>query len=110
MDTHALRNPASRDDLANDAQALADLLQGMTAKLPPAGAAKAPARTAALWVYRDYEGRWCVRQEGGGFESAFAGRDRALACARAAGRATGSYRLFLQLSDGRVIEESFNLD
>lgn len=64
---------------------------------------------AVLWVFRDYRGRWCVRMEGGVVEAEFLNRNEALTFARVAGRADGSYRLFLELNDGRVTQEFFNL-
>jgi hypothetical protein len=64
---------------------------------------------AVLWVYRDYDGHWRVRQEGSEIEATFDRREDALGFARAAGQAWGSYRLFIQLRDGRVTEELFNL-
>jgi len=99
------RPPA--DDIADDAQQLAQVLQRVLATPPQPREAARP-RLAVLWVYRDYDGRWCVREEGGSFAAAFSNRERAAACARAAGRAAGSYRLFLQLNAGRVTEELFN--
>lgn len=104
------RQPAPpADDIAGEAEEVSNAVQRLLTAVPPAAqAAPAPRTTAVLWVYRDYDNRWCVRQEGGSFEAAFAGRDKAVACARAAGHATGSYRLFLLLKDGRVIEEHFN--
>lgn len=97
------------EDIAGDAQALSNVVQQLLAIVPAAPQTTPEHRPrAVLWVYRDYDGRWCVRQEGGRFEAAFTGRDKAVACARAAGHATGSYRLFLMLKDGRVIEEHFN--
>jgi hypothetical protein len=62
-----------------------------------------------LWVYRDYGRNWCVRKEGGALAAAFSSRKKALAVARTVGEAWGSYHLFLQLDDGRVTEEFFNL-
>ena len=62
---------------------------------------------AVLWVYRDYEERWCVRKEGGDVERAFANRLTALEFARTLGMAAGSYRIFIELKDGRVVEEHF---
>jgi hypothetical protein len=72
----------------------------------------APARAdgpIVLWVFRDYENRWCVRQEGGASEAAFLSRDKAVAYARQTGLAWGSYRLFIELRDGRVAQELLNL-
>src|SRR6185503_14485552 len=102
--------PASpAEDLAGDAPALSNAVRRLLTVVPPAAQAAPDLRpVAVLWVYRDYDNRWCVRQEGGKFEAAFTGRDKAVACARAAGHAAGSYRLFLQLKDGRVTEEHFN--
>jgi len=103
------RPASSAADVADDAQEVSNVVQRLLTAVPPAVRA-APERrpAAALWVYRDYDNRWCVREEGGKFEAVFAGRDKAVACARAAGHAAGAYRLFLLLKDGRVIEEHFN--
>jgi hypothetical protein len=65
--------------------------------------------TIVLWVYRDYGRNWCIRKEGGELAAAFSSRTKALAVARALGEAWGSYHLFLQLDDGRLTEEFFNL-
>jgi hypothetical protein len=67
-----------------------------------------PEPTMVLWVFRDLEDHWCVRQEGGRTEM-FASRDKAAEFARLTGRVWGSYRLFLGLRDGRVAQELFNL-
>ena len=64
---------------------------------------------AALWMFRDDDGRWCVRTDDGDIETSFLGRDQALAFARATGRALGDhYWLFLQRKDGRFARERFN--
>ncbi len=65
-----------------------------------------PAR-AVIWVYRDYDDRWCVRREGSDEEASCVSRLRAVEFARTLGMAAGSYRIFLELRDGRVIEEHF---
>jgi hypothetical protein len=67
------------------------------------------ANTVVLWVFRNYEGRWCARKEGSRVEHVFASREEAVATARATGRASGSYRLFFELKDGRMVQEAFNL-
>jgi hypothetical protein len=110
MDTRRAAKPIpSSVDVANDAEELSTVVQRLLTVVPSAPqAAKTPRRTAVLWVYYAYDGRWCVREEGGKLEAAFTSRDKAAACARAAGHAAGTYRLFLQLKDGRVIEEFFN--
>ena len=102
-------NKPAAGEVANDALELSKAVQTLLTVVPaqPQAAAE-PRRSAVLWVYRGYDGTWCVREEGGKFEAAFASHERAAACARAAGRAAGSYHLFLQLKDGRVIEERFN--
>lgn len=61
-----------------------------------------------LWVFRNYDDRWCVHLEGGG-ATAYGRRDEAIELARLCGRAWGSYRLYLQLKDGRVTQELYNL-
>jgi hypothetical protein len=64
--------------------------------------------TLVLWVFRDVHDRWWVREEAGGMES-FADRDSALDFARSTGRVWGSYRIFIELTDGRVMQEVLNL-
>jgi hypothetical protein len=64
--------------------------------------------TIVMWVFRDYDARWCVRREGGKSVNTFARRDDALAHARRLGLEHGSYRMFFQLKDGRITEELFN--
>jgi hypothetical protein len=107
--TLALKHQPAANDVAGEAQELSNVVQRLLTAVAP-GPQPTPQHRplAVLWVYRDYENRWCVRQEGGRFEAAFPGRDKAVACARAAGHAAGSYQLFLLLKDGRVIEEHFN--
>jgi predicted ABC-class ATPase len=83
-----------------------DVIHAMLADLPPL---QQEADTIVLWVFRDYEDRWCARKEGSKVEHAFASREEAAAAARATGRAWGSYRLFLELKDGRMLQEAFNL-
>lgn len=65
--------------------------------------------TAVLWVFRDYEDRWCVRREGANGVKSYSCRSDARDAARLYGRAWGSYRIFLQLKDGRMAQELFNL-
>ncbi len=65
--------------------------------------------TIVFWVYRDCEGVWWVRKEGGEITSRFAGRKDALAFARTLGERWGSYHIFFVLDDGRTAEEMFNL-
>ena len=106
---HKSQPTSPAEDIAGEAQELSNVVRRLLTVAPPAAQTIPEHRPmAVLWVYRDYDSRWCVRQEGGKFEAAFAGRDKAVACARAAGHAAGSYRLFLLLKDGRVIEEHFN--
>ena len=105
----ALKTKPNDEDIAGEAEALSKAVRRLLAVVPPAPqAADAHRPAVVLWVYRDSDNRWCVRQEGGKFEAVFTGRDKAAACARAAGHAAGSYRLYLTLKDGRVIEEHFN--
>jgi hypothetical protein len=66
-------------------------------------AAGAPAMT--FWVYRDYDGRWCLRQEGGMVEGVFASRADALKYARDEGEQAGAYRVFWEKADGRFVSE-----
>jgi hypothetical protein len=106
----ALERRAVQTDVAGEAEEVSNAVQKLLTVVPAASRqAGESRRTAVLWVYRDYDDRWCVREEGGKFEAAFGSREKAAACARAAGHAAGSYRLFLQLKDGRVTEENFNL-
>ena len=94
--THQIAAPLSGDaDLTGPGQSAADLIG-------------ASAQPVTLWVFRDLEDRWCVRQEGGRTET-FTSRDKAVAFARLTGSVWGSYRLFLELKDGRVAQELFNL-
>ena len=65
--------------------------------------------TLVLWVFRDYEDRWCVRIEGEDGVREYPTRADAAAAARLYGSTWGSYRLYLQLKDGRVTTEMFNL-
>jgi hypothetical protein len=66
-----------------------------------------PANERVLWVFRDQQDLWCVRQEGGRTET-FAARDMALAFARTAGEVAGPHRLFLEGADGRFSQEVFD--
>lgn len=111
MENHpALKRRPVPADVAGEAEEVSNVVQKLLNVVPAAPRqAEEARRTAVLWVYRDYGDRWCVREEGGKFEAAFGSREKAAACARAAGHAAGSYRLFLQLKDGRVTEEHFNL-
>ena len=63
------------------------------------------ASAATFWVYRDYDGRWCLRQEGGMVEGIFASRADALKFARDEGERTGAYRVFWEKADGRFVSE-----
>jgi hypothetical protein len=65
--------------------------------------------TTVVWVFRDQEDNWCVREEGGRIES-FATRDDAVAFARAAGHVGGAYRLFVEGADGRFAQECVDPD
>jgi hypothetical protein len=60
-------------------------------------------------AFRNYDDHWCVRCEGDDGMTGYDGRDKAIEAARLYGRACGSYRLYLQLTDGRVTQELFNL-
>lgn len=75
----------------------------------PAAAASHPAQaTHVLWVFRDMGGDWCLREEGGA-TAHFATRDGAVGQARHLGRAWGSYTLYLELKDGRFVQEMMNI-
>lgn len=67
-----------------------------------------PESLTVLWVFRDVQGNWCAREEGGATTS-FATRETAIEFAQRLGRAWGAYRLFLELKDGRFIQELMNL-
>jgi hypothetical protein len=60
--------------------------------------------TTVVWVFRDQDDHWCVREEGGRIES-FATRERAIGFARMAGHVGGAYRLFVEGADGRFVQE-----
>jgi hypothetical protein len=62
-----------------------------------------------VWVFRDQDDHWCVREEGGRIES-FATRDLAVAFARTAGHVGGAYRLFVEGTDGRFAQECVDPD
>lgn len=61
-----------------------------------------------LWVYQDIEGYWCLHREGDHNDLAYPSRRDALMAARLAGEETGSYRLHLQVDDGRFLLELLN--
>jgi hypothetical protein len=67
--------------------------------------AVAVASPAVFWVYRDYDGAWCVRREGDGEDHQFP--DRAAACdfVHVVAARHSAYRLFIARSDGRFSEE-----
>jgi hypothetical protein len=62
-----------------------------------------------MWVFRNYQDNWCVRQEGGAIEASFAGRKDAIHFARSTAHSWGAYRLFIQLPDGRIARELCNI-
>ena len=64
---------------------------------------------SVIWVFRDEEDRWCVREEGGRSES-FPTRERAIVFARTAGHVGGAYRLFIEGADGRFAQEIVDPD
>lgn len=65
--------------------------------------------TPVLYVQRDETGRWVVRCEGEPHLRRFADRKGAARFAREAGQAAGAYRLFLELTDGRLLCEMLNV-
>ena len=67
------------------------------------------ASDTVLWVFRDRQDLWCVRQEGGRTET-FIGRDIAVAFVRMAGEVLGPHRLFLEGADGRFTQEFVDPD
>jgi hypothetical protein len=66
------------------------------------------AKPSEYWLYTDAEGDWRVRRKGDPEERRFASREQALAFARLAVVRCASYSLYLQSSDGRMTQESFN--
>lgn len=68
-----------------------------------------PANDSVVWVFRDQDDLWCVRQEGGRTET-FAARDKAVAYARTVGEVAGPHRLFLEGDDGRFTQEFIDPD
>ena len=65
------------------------------------------AARAVLRVYRGDGNRWYVQREGHPAEGAFVSRTAAIEFARLIGMGAGSYRAFLETSDGDVVEERF---
>lgn len=65
--------------------------------------------STVVWVFRDQDDHWCVREEGGRIES-FATRDGAIDFARTAGHVGGAYRLFVEGADGRFTQECVDPD
>ena len=63
---------------------------------------------AVFWLYIDCEGRWSVRREGALKEDKFGSHEAALEFLGLEAARCSSYRLFVQRSDGRISEESFN--
>ena len=63
---------------------------------------------AVFWLYIDCEGRWSVRREGALKEEKFGSHEAALEFLELEAARCSSYRLFVQRSDGRISEESFN--
>lgn len=61
-----------------------------------------------VWVFRDSEDVWNVRCEGEAAEYRCLGRDQAVALARGMLAACASYRLYLQLRNGRFVTEYLN--
>jgi hypothetical protein len=62
-----------------------------------------------FWVYADYEGRWCLRKEGGAIEAEFPSRRAAIIRLRELIEHAPSYRAFIAKADGRMIQEMRNL-
>ena len=85
---------------------LPDLLDRYAARTP----GRERGETAIVfWVYRDYEGGWWVRKEGGEITLRCVSRKEALTFARTLGERWGAYHLFFVLDDGRIAEEMVNL-
>jgi hypothetical protein len=63
---------------------------------------------AVFWLYQDFEGEWCVRQEGAASEQRFPTRDEARSFVMVEVARCRSYRLFIARRDGRFIVELFN--
>lgn len=62
-----------------------------------------------LSVYQDIDGLWRFRREGDLANCAYALRRDAVTAARVCGELAGSYRLHLQLPDGRFMLELLNV-
>ena len=65
-------------------------------------------RVPVFWVFRDYRSKWQVRREGQEFDIAYSSRTQALEAARHAGSVFRTYRLYLELEDGRFMTEVTN--
>jgi hypothetical protein len=98
----SINNLGGDADLGMLDPSLTDLIQSVRRRQSHHGL------TLVLWVFRDTNDRWWVREEGGGMEP-FTSREDALEFARNTGRVWGSYRIFIELSDGRVTQELFNV-
>jgi hypothetical protein len=61
-----------------------------------------------LWVFRDADSRWRMRKEGETVDREYPSRDLAIADARRFVSDLRSYRLYLQLKDGRFVLELLN--
>jgi hypothetical protein len=70
--------------------------------------AVAASGSAIFWVYLDENARWCLRREGASGKMIFDTRRMCLDQLVVEITRHSSYRLFLQGSDGRIREESFN--
>lgn len=62
-----------------------------------------------LYVVRDDSGRWVVRRDGEAHSHRFSDRKAAARFARETGEAAGGYRLFLEMTDGRLMCEMLNV-
>jgi hypothetical protein len=63
---------------------------------------------AVFWLYMDGGGRWCVRREGASGEHRFDNREACLDYLELEAVRCASFRLFVQGSDGRIADRSFN--
>ena len=61
-----------------------------------------------LWVFRDFDCRWRMRREGEPLDRVYPSRQSAVDAARTFVTPLDTYRLYLQLEDGRFVLEMLN--
>ena len=91
------RHPRIAESRRPQVELVREALGAIAARLP-----------AVFWLYIDCDGRWSVRREGALNEEKFGSQDAALEFLELEAARCSSYRLFVQRSDGRISEESFN--